>query len=117
MVFSWQHDVIYIGVSSALKKRLQQFDDTIAQRRKQHGGADRVLFKYPNYAALTQNLYVSVITIGDKAAKKAPDCLRRIGDARRLEFYCFAKFLELRSELPAFNRGDAPKFSRQKHPG
>jgi len=42
--------------------------------------------------------------------------LRRIGDAHRLEFYCLAKYLELRAELPEFNRSDAPKFSRQQRP-
>lgn len=114
--FDWAHDIIYFGVSGSLKKRLQQFDDTIAQRRKQHGGADRVLFKHTDYNALTANLYVSVIHIGNTVARKTPDCLRRIGEAHRLEFYCLAKYLELRSELPEFNRSEAPKFSRQKRP-
>ena len=113
--FNLAHTIIYFGVSGSLKKRLQQFDNTITQRRKQHGGADRVLFKYADYNTLTPHLYVSVASVGNTAANKAPDCLRRIGDARRLEFYCLAKYLELRSELPEFNRSDAPKFSRQKH--
>ncbi|MFN7114652.1 MAG: hypothetical protein ACK4PK_09890 [Alphaproteobacteria bacterium] len=112
--FDWSHDIIYFGVSGALKKRLRQFDDTVAQRRKQHGGADRVLFKYPEYNSLISQLYVSVIAIGNTAASTTPDCLRRIGEAHRLEYYCMAKYLELHSQLPEFNRKDAPKFSRQQ---
>jgi hypothetical protein len=112
--FDWSHEIIYFGVSGNLKKRLRQFDDTIGKRKKQHGGADRVLFKYPDYKALAPHLYVSVITVGNTATSNTPDCLRRIGDAHRLEYYCMAKYLELHSYLPEFNRSDAPKFSRQQ---
>lgn len=110
--FAWPRDIVYFGVSGALKSRLRQFDNTISRKRKEHGGADRVLYAYPDYSALTPELYVSILAVGETAAGDTAECWRRIGDARRLEYHCVAEHLERHGQLPQFNRGDSPKFSK-----
>lgn len=110
--FDWQKEIIYIGVSGSLKKRLRQFDETISQKRKTHGGADRVLFKHSDYKKLVRNLYISVMAFGTKAAGDTSACWRRIGDAHKAEYYCIAEYLDIHGELPEFNRQDTEKFSR-----
>lgn len=115
--FDWQQDIIYFGVSGSLKMRLRQFDNTISHKRKSHGGADRVRFKHPDYDLLVPDLYVSVLAVGDTPAKDSSDCWRRIGDAKRLEYYCIAEYLDRYGSLPEFNRQDAPKLSRAQREG
>ncbi len=110
--FVWQKEIIYIGVSSSLKNRLRQFDETISQKRTSHGGADRVLGKHTNYKKLVRNLYVSVMAVGTKAAGDTPACWRRIGRAHKAEYYCIAEYLDIHDELPEFNQQNKKKFSR-----
>src|SRR5258705_7257226 len=61
--FRWIDRIIYVGMTngiSGLNGRLVQFDNTISRKRKAHGGADRVLFKYSNYKRLAPSLFVAV---------------------------------------------------------
>jgi len=113
MPWTWCEEIIYFGVADHLGKRLRQFDDTISRKRTSHGGADRVLYKYQEYLKLTPNLYLAIAAIGTTLAKNLPDCWRRKGDARRLEYHCIAEYLERYERLPVFNNQNSPKFSKR----
>src|SRR5690242_10647690 len=95
--FDWLPEIIYIGMTngvSGLKGRLAQFDDTIADRRLRHGGADRVRFRYRSYQRLVPRLYISVASIACDPATNLPTDLRRMGEVARLEFHCLAEYAE-----------------------
>src|SRR5688500_2987944 len=60
--FSWRPEIIYVGMTNAvsgLKGRLRAFDLTLNGFIR-HGGADRVKYKYKNYARLNTKLYVAI---------------------------------------------------------
>jgi hypothetical protein len=61
--FAWRSDVVYVGMTNpgrGLAGRLRQFDDTVSGRRDNHGGADRVRYRYGNYARLISRFFMSV---------------------------------------------------------
>jgi hypothetical protein len=112
--FSWLSEIIYIGMTNSiagLKGRLKQFDNTIIGKRG-HGGADRVRYKYQNYQALINQLYVAVAPFKcDVKSNKAFD-LRVMGEVAKFEYDCFAHFVELFDALPEFNnKKQSPKYS------
>lgn len=112
--FLWIPEIIYIGMTNSkggLKSRLNQFDKTLC-RNIQHGGADRMLYKYRNYEELENNLYVSTVTIECDVKSNRPEDLRLMGEVLRLEFICFAEFVERFGHLPEFNnKKTSPKYS------
>lgn len=110
--FKWRKEIIYFGVADHLRKRLKQFDDTISERRNTHGGADRALYKYREYPEFTLKLYVAIAAIGETKVHNSPDCWKRKGDARQLEYHCIAQYLEKFRQLPIFNNKSSPKFSK-----
>ncbi len=103
--FEWHQDIIYVGMTNSkggLKSRLQQFENTIAGEQG-HGGALRVINKYPDYQSLVPLLYVSVLPVNCNVSSNLPTDLRTMGDVAKLEYECFAQFFELFGKLPEFN--------------
>jgi len=105
--FAFRREIVYVGMTNAvagLKGRLIQFNNTIAQKRLQHGGADRVLYKYQNYEALVKNLYVSLRHFRCFPANETPTDLRTMGKVASAEYQYMARHVEELGELPEFNR-------------
>jgi len=103
--FSWCSEIIYIGMTNAkggLKSRLGQFENTI-RGKKGHGGAHRVRFKHSDYSKLVPTLYVSVYPHECNVQSNNPMDLRIMGDVAKLEYECFAVFVEHFGRLPEFN--------------
>lgn len=103
--FSWQREIIYIGMTNAkggLKSRLQQFDNTI-KGGEGHGGGHRVRFKHPDYNKLTRRLYVSVCPQQCDVTSNSPSDLRLMGKVANHEYECFAIFVNTYGCLPEFN--------------
>jgi hypothetical protein len=103
--FEWNKSIIYVGMTRSkggLKSRLQQFENTIAGRQG-HGGAHRVRHKYPDYETMVPRLYVSVIPVRCDVWSNKPSDLRAMGEVAKLEYECFARFVELFGQLPEFN--------------
>jgi hypothetical protein len=113
--FMWLNSIIYVGVTnsiSGLKGRLRQFDDTIAGRRYQHGGGDRVRYKFQNYDELTPQMFVAVAPHLCSPRSNTPEDLRVMGEVAKLEYDCLAQFVEIYGRLPDFNdKKTAPKHS------
>lgn len=113
--FTWSKQVIYIGMTNAksgLKGRLRQFDATMAGTLS-HGGADRVRYKYPDYAGFTRRCRVAVAPFPCDPASNQPADLRIMGEVARFEYECLAHFVEQFDQLPEFNdKSRSPKFSR-----
>ncbi len=104
--FRWNEDIIYIGVTNSaggLTGRLRQFDHTIGNRRDSHGGAQRVRYRHSDYELLSQTMFVSVLSVPCQVTSKAPHDLRIMGDVLKLEYECFAEFVEQYGRLPEFN--------------
>ena len=107
--FSFRREIVYVGMTNAvagLKGRLIQFNNTIAQKRLQHGGADRVLYKHQDYEALVKNLYVSLRHFRCFPANETATDLRTMGRVANAEYQCIARHVEedKRGRLPEFNR-------------
>jgi hypothetical protein len=98
---------------AGLKGRLVQFDNTIAQRHLDHGGADRVLYKHKDYSALVKKLYVALRHFRCFPGSETPADLRAMEKGANAEYQCMARFVEEFGSLPEFNRKEAaPKHSR-----
>lgn len=112
--FSWLQEITYIGMTNAklgLRGRLKQFDNTI-RGKSGHGGADRFRFKYPDYAPLLENLYVSVAPFSCNVLRESPEDLRVMGAVAKFEYDCFAAYKEIYECLPEFNNKKlSPKYS------
>lgn len=105
--FSLSNDVVYIGMTNAvagLRGRLLQFDNTIAKKHCQHGGADRFLYKHQDYVMLVKNLYVALWHVECKPAEETPSDLRAMGKVSNAEYECMARYVEEFGWLPEFNR-------------
>jgi len=121
--FSWIREIIYIGMTNSaagLRGRLQQFDNTIAGRRTEHGGADRVRYRHRRYRPLCERLYVAVASFECNVSSVEPFDLRMMGGVAQYEYQCLASFAERFKKIPEFNdRKNAPKFSltvaRRRH--
>jgi len=104
--FSWRQEIIYIGMTNSvagLRGRLRQFDNTIAGRRTEHGGADRVRYRYRSYKRLQDALYVAVAAFGCDPTSNSPRDLRTMGRIAQCEYECLAIFVQRLKRLPAFN--------------
>jgi hypothetical protein len=104
--FSWCREIVYIGMTNSkggLKSRLRQFDNTIKGERENHGGAQRVRFKHPDYNNLVPNLYVSVCPRRCDVQSNDPKDLRIMGEVARLEYVSFACYVDAFHRLPEFN--------------
>jgi hypothetical protein len=110
--FSWIPEIIYVGMTNAqggLKSRLQQFDNTV-NGKEGHGGGHRVRFKHTDYQKLTPRLYVSVWPHECDVKSNLPADLRIMGDVLKLEYECFAAFVEKFGQMPEFNdKKNSPK--------
>ena len=105
--FSYLKEIVYVGMTNAvsgLKGRLAQFDNTIAMRHCQHGGADRVLYKHQSYKKLVKSLYVSMRHWKCNPASLTPRDLRAMGKVAAAEYELFARCIENLENLPEFNR-------------
>ena len=94
--FEWSEEIIYIGMTNAkggLKSRLQQFENTIFDRRG-HGGAERVRYKHRDYNQLVSKLFVSISHTECDVKSNRPSDLRLMGSVARQEYDCFAIFAE-----------------------
>jgi len=103
--FSWRREIIYVGMTNAksgLKSRLQQFDNTI-KGKDGHGGGRRVRYKHRNYKKLIPLLYVSVWPHECDVKSNRPADLRITSAVAKLEYECFAVFVEKFGRLPEFN--------------
>jgi hypothetical protein len=99
--------------AGGLRGRLQQFDNTIKGVRNQHGGADRVRYKYRSYEHLQRRLYVAVAVFKCSVNSTRPVDLRVMGRVAQYEYECLAVFRERFKRLPKFNdKKKAPKYSR-----
>ncbi len=103
---------MYFGMTNSgggLRARLTQFDNTIVGK-EDHGGGERVRYKYRNYGELTEKLFVSVCPGVCSIKSNKPEDLLKIGEVAYLEYYCFAKYVRLFGHLPEFNdKKKAPK--------
>jgi hypothetical protein len=119
--FDFRKEIVYVGMTNAvagLKGRLVQFDNTIAQRHRQHGGADRVLYKHQDYSALAKKLYVALRHFRCFPGNETSADLRVMGKVANAEYQCMARFVEEFGALPEFNRKkEAPKHSHTQGRG
>lgn len=116
-LFGFIREIIYIGMTNSkdgLQNRLKQFEDTLDKKRENHGGAQRVRFKYPNSSKLKKDIYVSVNTFTcDPASNKAKDLLI-MGKVAECEYICFAEYVKRFNKLPEFNdQKRSPKNNRK----
>jgi hypothetical protein len=113
--FTFRSDIVYIGMTNAvagLRGRLVQFDNTIAKKHCQHGGADRFLYKHQDYVTLAKSLYVALRHFECKPARETPSDLRAMGSVVSAEYECMAYCVEKFDRLPEFNRKkESPKYS------
>ncbi|MBI5749422.1 MAG: hypothetical protein HZA00_09890 [Nitrospinae bacterium] len=103
--FEWRREVIYVGMTNSkggLKSRLQRFENTI-KGGKGHGGDSRVRYKHPDHERLIPRLYVSVWPKACNVLSNQPSDLRAMGEVAKLEYECFAHFVEAFHQLPEFN--------------
>jgi hypothetical protein len=112
--FEYLKEIVYFGMTNSgggLQSRLNQFDYTIAQKKRSvHGGAERVLYKYKNYSKLIKKLFVSACPVECNVKSNSPADLLKMGDVAKLEYSCFAKYAEKFKKLPEFNdKKNAPK--------
>ena len=104
--FSFRKEVVYVGMTNAvsgLKGRLVQFDNTVARKRLQHGGADRVLFKHQNYPLLAKTLYVALRHFPCSRSDETATAFRVMGKVANAEYQCMARCVE-EFGMPEFNR-------------
>lgn len=116
--FSWIGNIVYVGMTNSaqgLKGRLSQFDKTIAGLggRPAHGGADRMRYKHRKYIVLKKNLYVSIYQLECNVKSKKPNDLRTMGEVAKLEYVCFAEYVEKYGEMPEFNKITSLKYSKK----
>ncbi|MDQ8182720.1 hypothetical protein [Pelagicoccus sp. SDUM812005] len=103
--FDYIPQIAYFGMTNSqggLKSRLKAFENTIAGKTG-HGGAQRFIFKHKDYDSLTPRLFVSIHPIDCDVNSKEPKDLRKMGDVAKLEYECFARFVERFGKLPEFN--------------
>jgi hypothetical protein len=104
--FSWLPEIIYVGMTNSvpgLAARLRQFEDTVRGTRCNHGGADRVRYKYRSFSTLSEKLFVAVAPVRCDVRTNAPVDLRAMGRVAKLEYDCLAEFIERHGHLPEFN--------------
>ncbi len=112
--FSLIKEIIYIGMTNSkggLKARLKQFDNTI-KGKLQHGGADRVRYKYPQYNKLISKLYTSVSYIDADTTNPKTGDWKKMGEVAKHEYVMIAKYLDKFRRLPEFNNKTTHKFSK-----
>ena len=111
--FGWRRGIVYVGMTNSvggLASRLRQFDETVARRRRSHGGAESVRFKYRNYARLIQKLFVSVCPFACNVTSHIPRDLRQMGKVAELEYVCLARYARKFGRLSEFNdKARSPK--------
>lgn len=103
--YDWIQPIVYVGMSNAvagLKGRLDQFDNTI-RGKMGHGGAQRFFYKYPDRSLLVPQLYVAALPVECDPRSATPRDLRLMGEVAKLEYVCFAEFVERFGHLPEFN--------------
>lgn len=110
--FGWIKEIVYFGMTNSgggLKARLKQFDDTVSGKEG-HGGGERVRYRHRDYGQLTEKLFVSVCPVACNIRSNTPDDLLKMGEVAYMEYYCFAKYVQLFGRLPEFNdKKNAPK--------
>lgn len=87
--FSYSPEIIYVGMTNSalgLRARLRQFEDAVRGTRYNHGGADRVRYKYRDFPALAKKLYVAVARVRCDVRTNAPADLRAMGRVAKLEY-------------------------------
>lgn len=113
--FSWLAVIRYVGMTvsvAGLKGRLKQFDTTL-RGRIEHGGADRVRFRYRDYDRLKPRLFVAAAVMRCDITDLSPRSLRCMGDVVKLEYTCLAEYHQQFGRLPQFNdKPRSPKFSK-----
>jgi hypothetical protein len=113
--FGFISELEYIGMTNSkggLRSRLCQFDDTIKKKRVNHGGADRFLYEYENYAEVKDKIYVAVCSFICNTKSPLPEDLRIMGEVAKCEYDCWAIYIEKFGRYPKFNdKSNAPKFS------
>lgn len=112
--FDYIKEIVYFGMTNSaggLKARLNQFDYTIAQKKRSvHGGAERVLYKHRDYSTLIRKLFVSVCPIECEVLSNSPKDLLKMGEVAWFEYYCFSEYVERFEKLPEFNdKKNSPK--------
>lgn len=112
--FSMLKEVVYVGMTIAgFRDRLDQFDKTISPvpiRRNRHGGAERFLYKHPDYEKVVKQLYVALCHLKFDPYGRTPSDLRAMGSVRALEYEMMAQYAEQWGDRPEFNRRDSKKF-------
>lgn len=115
-IFNYISEIKYVGMSNALKGlkgRLNQFNNTILDKKNNHGGADRFRFKYVNYQDLVSKLFVSICSFNCDVKSFTPNDLRIMGKVTKLEYDCLANYVEKFKCLPEFNdKKKSPKYSK-----
>lgn len=116
--FSFRNEIVYVGMTNSLaglQGRITQFDNTIAAKRLQHGGADRFRYKHRKYSALVKQLFVAYRHFPLSRTGDEPAMLRVMGKVANAEYECLARCVEEMGYLPEFNRKkDSRKFSKSE---
>ncbi|GGK53635.1 MULTISPECIES: hypothetical protein [Flavobacteriaceae] len=114
--FNFIPELEYVGMTNSkggLKSRLNQFDTTIKKKRTNHGGADRFLYKYQNYDAIKDSIYVAIQSFKCNTKNPLPQDLRIMGEITKCEYDCWAMYIENNGRFPKFNdKNNALKFSK-----
>ena len=117
--FDYVKEIVYFGMTNSkggLKSRLRAFNNTINDKTG-HGGAVRFRFKHIDKKvledddsdrdilkeSLLNNIYVAVTPFKCDVTTHAPNDLRVMGEVAKMEYECFAKYVELFGELSEFN--------------
>lgn len=119
--FKLLKEIVYFGMTNSqdgLRSRLKAFDNTI-KNKTGHGGASRFKYKHIDYQnsdqiveirkkleeELISKLYVSVAPFEREANHKpfSSKDLRIMGEVSKLEYECFADYVDKFGSLPEFN--------------
>lgn len=124
--FTWSKDIIYVGMTNAasgLRGRLRKFDRTLSGQ-SEHGGADRVRFRFPDAEKFRAKAYVAVAHFECDPQSNRSEDLRLMGEVTRFEYECLACFVEQFGQLPEFNdkkrspkKGDGRRKPRARRRG
>ena len=103
--FSWIQEIVYIGMTRSvggLTSRLKQFDNSL-NANPGHGGAERFRYKHRSYTDLIPRLFVAVQAVKCEINLPKAQDYRLMGDVVKMEYLCFAEYVELYNHLPEFN--------------
>lgn len=103
----WPDNICYVGMTNSLeglKGRLGKLHRVISSPSgKNHGGAARIRFRHPDYAALSPGLFVCVEPFECDLRTDRPESREVRGRIAKHEYDCIAEYLRRHGALPECN--------------